>query len=231
MQVEEVKPMKPASDAVFEIVTNHPILHFGMVFRLLNLSHVAKFIHTAVEAQTRREVTHAAVLMALSRMQSKVGEKKALDELELDKINIKSGICYFMVPKTKTTQLEIAKLTVKVLEKNGFITVSQALNEVSVCLDGSFFELAKKTLSVEPREVDFDLAALELTFAEPKCGDPGTMYQILEQVALHNINLVSVGTASCELSMFMTEEDASTAYNALYQRFIKKAGKKARSKG
>ena len=220
--------MKAASDVVSEIVSKNPILNFGMIHKLLNLSHVEKFIHSAVEAKTRRKVTPSAILMALSRLQSKLDKVTPLDPVRLDRINIRSGLCYFVVPKTKESKLEINRLEAKVLRRDGFISTTQALSEIAVCIDDELLGLARETSSQKLRDVDRDLAALELTFKEPKCGDPGTIYQLLEQITMHNINLVNVSTASCELTIYMTEEDASLAYNALYQRFVKQAPKKDR---
>ncbi len=193
-----------------------------MMHKLLNLSHVARFIHSAVEAQVRRKVQHNAIVMALSRLQNKLVALTSEDELELERINIQSGLAYFMVPKNQQTRLEVNSLAAKVIRKDGFINTTNALGEISVCVEEAYLDLAKKSLSVKLEELDHDIAALELTFKEAKCGDPGTAYQVLEQVALHRLNIVNISTASCQLSIYMTEEDASLAYNALYQRFIKK---------
>ena len=213
--------MKRISDVVFEIITNHPMLNFGMHHRLLNLSQVARFIHSAVEAQTEKNVRESAILMSLSRLQSKLIEDRPASKLMLDKINIHSGLSFFAVPKTQSAQKELTQLIARIHERGGFITTTQGLNEITTFLDSKQTDLVEETLSEAPTSVNSDIASLEITFLEPVLDIPGTVYQLLEQVALHNINLIGLNTNSSEINMYLKEKDVSTAYNAVYRRFSK----------
>jgi hypothetical protein len=88
-------------------------------------------------------------------------------------------------------------------------------------LDSKQTDLVEETLSEAPTNVNSDIASLEITFLEPVLDIPGTVYQLLEQVALHNINLIGLNTNSSEINMYLKEKDVSTAYNAVYRRFSK----------
>ncbi|HEY7817166.1 MAG TPA: hypothetical protein VIG29_03030, partial [Vicinamibacteria bacterium] len=63
--------MKKIADAIEEVIEGNPALAFGIHHRLMNLTQLARFLRPSVEAQTRKEVSDAAVLMSLSRLQRK----------------------------------------------------------------------------------------------------------------------------------------------------------------
>ena len=85
------------SEAVEEIIETHPALRFGFYHGLMNLTKVARFLRPSIEARTKKEVTDAAVLMNLSRLQKKLARlpqsQSRRDKLVLDKVNIQSGLC------------------------------------------------------------------------------------------------------------------------------------------
>ncbi|MDJ0763946.1 MAG: hypothetical protein QNJ97_13275 [Myxococcota bacterium] len=216
--------MKRISDAVLEIVTNHPMLNFGMHHRLLNLSQVARFIRSAVEAQTQKEVRDSAVLMSLSRLQSKLLSENPSVNLNLDKIAIHSGLTCFTLPKTQVMQGELSKLVGEIHAKGGFVTITEGLNEIMTFLDSENFHLIDQLLSEKPRHVYPDIASVAITFCEDAMAISGTIYQITQQVAFHNIKLIGLTTTQQEINIYLQDKDIRLAFDAIYRRFSKQDG-------
>ena len=216
--------MKRISDAVLEIITGHPVLNFGIHHRLLNLSQVARFIHSAVEIQTQKEVRDSAVLMSLSRLQSKLADCEPLPNLNLDKIAIHSGLKCFTVHKSRSTQEELSKLVSEIHSKDGFITLSEGLSETMVFLDNEHYELAKKIITETPKYILSDAASLAMTFYQDAMAASSIIYQITQQVAFHNIKIIGLTTAQQEIHIYLHEKDVRLAFDAVYRSFSKNAG-------
>lgn len=214
-------PMKRISDAVLEIVTGHPVLNFGIHHRLLNLSQVARFVHSAVEIQTQKDVRDSAVLMSLSRLQSKLADSEPIPNLNLDKIAIHSGLKCITVHKNRVTQEELSNLVGEVHSKGGFITLSEGLTETMVFLDSEHYGMARKILSEEPKFVLSDTASLTMTFYQDAMTSSSVIYQITQQLAFHNIKIIGLTTAQQEIHIYLNEKDVRLAFDAVYRSFHK----------
>ncbi len=218
--------MKRISDAVLEIIMGHPVLNFGIHHRLLNLSQVARFIHSAVEIQTQKDVRDSAVLMSLSRLQSKLADCEPLPHLNLDKIAIHSGLKCITVHKNPTTQGELSALVGEVHSKGGFITISEGLTETMVFLDSEHYETAKEIITDEPKFVLSDTASLTMTFCQDAMTSSSVIYQITQQLAFHNIKIIGLTTAQQEIHIYLAEKDVRLAFDAVYRSFTKPGGEK-----
>ena len=143
------------SEAVQEIVETHAALRFGFYHDLMNLTKVARFLRPSIEARTKKEVTDAAVLMNLSRLQKKLARlpqsQSRRDKLVLDKVSIQSGLCAATVAKSPTSHRELNRVFNRVQSRNGFITVTEGMREVTVIVEAENLRLVTSALSSPPR--------------------------------------------------------------------------------
>lgn len=213
--------MKKISESIEEIVEGHPALSFGMHHRLLNLTQVARFLRPGVEAQTHKEVTEAAILMSLSRLQKKWTRKRPqkADLLVLDKVSIVSGLCSVTLAKTQTIHRELNRVFTAVQEQNGFITLTEGLRETTVIIEAENFNLLRKALSARPKIVHRNVASVGMTFSERYLNVKGVLHQLLEQVALQNVNVLEVASTATEFYIYVEEKDVEVAFASIFHRF------------
>ncbi|MHC4942154.1 MAG: hypothetical protein ACYTG7_03970 [Planctomycetota bacterium] len=217
--------MLKVSDAVQEIITGNPILRFGFHYRLLNLSQVARFIQPLVEARTKKEVRVTAIHMNLSRLQSRMERRplKGMPEFFLDKINIHSGLCSLTLLKTPLSHKELNKIFTWVQDRNGFITITEGVSEITVIVETENLERIRKMLSEKPRNVHMNIASVGVKFSEKYLAVPGVLHQLLQQVALQNINVIEVASTATEFNIYLHENDVQLAFDSIFARFSKKS--------
>jgi aspartokinase len=213
--------MMKISDALETIVEGNPALAFGLHHRLLNLTKLARFLRPSVEAQTRKGVSDSAVLMSLSRLQRKWSRSRPqkTDALVLDKVSIVSGLCSVTLAKTHTTHRELNRVFAAVQERNGFITITEGLREITVIVEEENFERLRKSLSSRPKIVHRSVASVGMTFSERYLSVKGVLHQLLEQIALQNINVLEVASTATEFYIYVEEKDVEVAFAAIFHRF------------
>ncbi len=74
-----------------------------------------------------------------------------------------------------------------------------------------------------PRRVYRNLAGLGVKFQEAYLETPGLLYQLLQQLALQNINVVEVASTTTEFNIYLDDRDVQLAFESLYNRFIREA--------
>jgi aspartokinase len=213
--------MRKISEAVETIVAGYPALAFGLHHRLLNLTKLARFLRSGIEAQTRKEVSESAVLMSLSRLQRRWGRSRPqkTDSLVLDKVSIVSGLCSVTLAKTQTTHRELNRVFTAVQEQNGFITITEGLREITVIVEEENFARLRKALSSRPKIVHRNVASVGMTFSERYLSVKGVLHQLLEQIALQNINVLEVASTATEFYIYVEEKDVEVAFAAILHRF------------
>ncbi len=213
--------MRKISEAVETIVEGHPALSFGIHHRLLNLTKLARFLRASVEAQTRKEVSESAVLMSLSRLQRRWTRSRPqkTDSLVLDKVSIVSGLCSVTLAKTQTTHRELNRVFTAVQEQNGFITITEGLRETTVIVEEENFARLRKALSSRPKIIHHQVASVGMTFSERYLSVKGVLHQLLEQIALQNINVLEVASTATEFYIYVEEKDVEIAFASIFHRF------------
>ncbi|MDQ7040844.1 MAG: hypothetical protein Q9M35_07875 [Rhodothermus sp.] len=217
--------MRRISEAVQALVEANPILQFGLHHRLLNLSQVARFICPLVAARVRKPVRPSAVLMSLSRLQRRWEAQQPAPQRQfrVDRINVQGGLCALTLPKQVTTLRELVELFSWVQQEGGYLTLTEGVNEVTVILEQRHLARAGEMLSVVPRRVYRNLAGLGVKFQEAYLETPGLLYQLLQQLALQNINIVEVASTTTEFNIYLDDRDVELAFESLYNRFIREA--------
>ncbi len=213
--------MRKISDALESVIEGNPALAFGLHHRLLNLTKVARFLRPSVEAQTGKDVSDSAVLMSLSRLQRKWSRSRPqkTDALVLDKVSIVSGLCSVTLAKTQTTHRELNRVFSAVQERNGFITITEGLREITVIVEEENFGRLRRALSSRPKIVHRSVASVGMTFSERYLSVKGVLHQLLEQIALQNINVLEVASTATEFYIYVEERDVEVAFASIFRRF------------
>ena len=215
--------MRKISDALTHIIQNNQFLQFGLHHRLLNLSQVSRFIRPVVEARTQKPVQPAAITMALSRLQSSPDAAKVHDKkFALDNINIQTNLAVLTVGKDARTQRLVSALHARVKRHQGYITITEGLNEVTVILDADSLPAADDLTSHHVLFRKLDVAALTVRFSERYLKTPGFLFAIFQSLAFQGINIVEVASTTTELIVYLDHGDLELAFETLLHQFRKR---------
>lgn len=212
--------MKKVSDAVSSIIEENQFLRSGMQSRLLNLSQVARYIAPAVEAKLNKSVTPSAILMSLSRVQSKyptAGTELGM-QIPIDNLVIHSNLCILSYAKKNKVRAEIQKFYNKIQHVEGYITLTEGMSEVSIIFDKEKYKLAREIISERPSLKNEDVAALGVKFKKDDIKTKGLYFSILQEIFIQGISLVETASAATELILFLEEKDLNLAFQTLYKR-------------
>ena len=211
--------MLKISDAIREIIDGNPLFQMGLGHRLLNLSQVAKHIHPLVEARTKKSVRVSAILMNLSRLQRQHEKSTPPGDFKIDNIIIHSDLVVLTFPKTKEVHSNLSSLYGEVLRKNGFITITEGVNEITSIIERKHMDLLKEELSKQAIRRHDNVSSLGVKFDEHYLDTPGFLYLVFQQLFLQNINIVEVLSTATELIVYLDKNDVRLAFDTLYNRF------------
>ena len=81
-------------------------------------------------------------------------------------MNIQSGLCAATVVKSPTSHRELNRVFNRIQSRNGFITVTEGMREVTVIVEADNLRLVTSALSSPPRILHENLAAVGVAFDE-----------------------------------------------------------------
>lgn len=208
------------SDAVREIVDSDPAIRTGLAQRLMNLSQVARHIHSAVEARAQKPVRTSAIAMALSRLQAELPEPDAGPPLRLaDRVTVQRGLAILTFPNTPRCREGIARLQERMRGGHRYLTVTEGIREITLIVEEHGLDTVRETVSERPTREARDVASLSVSLTEENLATPGVLYRLLQPLALQGINLAEVTSTTREFHVYLAEEDVMLALDALYGAF------------
>jgi aspartokinase len=210
--------MLKVSVAVEELIAVNPLFQVGLQDRMLNLSQLAAHLCPLVSARTKKEVSVSAVHMTLSRLQNKLSKKKLLraEKLELQHISVNSHLCVLTFSKNKETHTQLNSLYNKMLGLNGYMTITEGMNEITIILNQEHFELASRTITQKPARKHMDVAAVAVKFHEQYLRVPGFLYRLIQLLAFQGINIIELASTATEIVFYIDSNDARLAFDTFF---------------
>jgi len=211
------------SDALKDLIEENATLHFGFHHRLLNLSQTARFLRAAVEARVKKPVTDTALLMNLSRLQRQLAPRPdPPPAFSLDGISARSGLCALSLTKSPRTHRELNKIFAEVQKREGFITLTEGVAEITAIMDEDSLATVRAMLSDKPRLAQRGLGSVTVKFHPRYITVKGLLYLLLQQAALQNINVVEVASTATEFTIYVAEADVQLTFDSIYRRFARR---------
>ncbi len=211
--------MKKISDALRENIQGNPFLEFGLHHGLFNLTQLAHYLRPYIESRTSKQLTPAALTMALSRWQRATPSTVFRQtDYVVDKLTIHSRLQTATYPKMPDIHKYLNRLYERVHGEGGYCSLSQGQHEVTVIVDREYRLPSRK--SVRPVFYHDNIAAIGVQFAPRYAEIPGMLYMILQRVALLNINLIEITSTFSEIHLFIDETDMQTVFDLLFQTFL-----------
>lgn len=211
------------SDALEDLVQSNPFLMHGLHHKLLNLSQVARFVQPLIAARINKEVQTSALLMSLSRLQTRFASSNKAKAIafHVDNITVQSDLAIMTVEKSRESHRKVGSIYTRIQNAGGYITITEGLSEITIILDRDFLPIAQEALD----KIAFkssSVAALSVKFSEKYLRTPGFFFAIFESLAFQGINIVELASTTTELIFYLAPEDVQLAFDTLYNKFRKK---------
>ncbi|NOS67856.1 MAG: hypothetical protein HOO67_05855 [Candidatus Peribacteraceae bacterium] len=212
--------MLSLSSILPQIVLGDPILQYGLQHRLFNLSQLARHIQPHVEVRAKKEVSVSAILMALSRYQKQLKKiAPKAEQFKISKLTVHTGLGVFSFEKSKHVLETANALHKSILDKGGYLTISESISEVTVIVDRAFEPTIRKHLGRRIKYENMKISALAIHFSPAYLPVPGLLCLILQQIMLQGINLEEVASTYTEFVLYIGEADTQLAFDTLYRLF------------
>jgi hypothetical protein len=201
--------MISVAQASEKIISRSRYLTEAMSKDFLNLSSLARYILPEVKAITQKEVSEAAVLMALTRLSKKIKPPIHIPSRFPSKpeIIMRSPLYGYI-----TNSIEGDKI-IKTLQKssNIFYRVSQTSERYLIIGD----------LEVKKHFINecFILAGITIQLPQEVIDSPGAFYFFLKSLAWEQINIFELFTQRNEFTIFVYENDAEKVYSVIRSLF------------
>ncbi len=203
-----------------QIVLGDPLLQYGLQYRLFNLTQLARHIRPHVEVRSKKKVSDSAILMALSRYQKRLRKiAPTAKQFKISKLTVHTGLVVFSFEKSRQV-LETANALHKlVLDKGGYLTISEGISEVTVIVDRAFEPAIRKHLGRRIIYENTKISALAVHFSPKYLPVPGLLCVLLQQIMLQGINLQEVASTYTEFVLYIDEANTQLAFDTLYRLF------------
>ena len=212
--------MHSISSILPELVLSDPILQYGLQHRLFNLSQLARHIRPQVEVRAKKNVSESAILMALSRYQKhmrKISPKA--EQFKITKLTVHTGLAIFSFDKTKEVLRAVNALHKFVLDRGGYLTISEGTFEITVIVESDFAPIVRKYLGRKIKYERAHVSAVVIHFPPKYVAVPGLLCIILQQVMLQGINVLEVASTYTEFVLYLDEANTQLAFDTLYRLF------------
>ncbi len=212
--------MLSLSSILPQIVQGDPMLQYGLQYRLFNLTQLARHIRKHVEVRAKKDVSESAILMALSRYQKQLKKiSPTPGQFKIEKLTVHTGLGVYSFEKTRQVLQTANSLHKLVLEKGGYLTISESGSEVTVIVDRAFEPIIRKHLGRRTKYENAHISALAIHFSPKYLPVPGLLCIILQQIMLQGINLQEVASTYTEFVLYIDEANTRLAFDTLYRLF------------
>jgi hypothetical protein len=208
------------SDAVREIVDHDPVIRTGLSRRLMNLTQVARRLHSAVEARAQKPVNVSAIAMALSRLQAELPDPEAGPPLPIaDRITVQRGLAILTFPNTPRSRDGLIAFHERMRGSGRYLTITEGIREITLIVEERALGGIRETIGAPPSREVRNVTSLSVALTDEHLRTPGVLYRLLQPLALQGINLAEVTSTTREFHVYLGDADVMLALDALYGAF------------
>lgn len=215
------------STAVETVISRSRYLSEAISKGIINFSALSRYIKPEIEELTHKNVSEAALIMALNRLSKNIKPKyKSYD--------------IFTSPPDMMVRSNLAEITVlnsdSLIEKyphllklssnqvKYFLTLTEGVYETTIILSKDLKEDIKRILQDEKIVAEYDnLSSITVRLPQASIKTPGIFYFFLKSLAWEGINIIEIVSAHLELTIILEEKDVNKAFSILQSLFVKSA--------
>ncbi len=207
-----------------EVIKANPTIQVGLSNKLFNLSQLARFLLPTIQAKSDRDISQAALLMALSRYQRSINSSD-LSESQITysfkNIQVTSNLSIFSYAYTPDRRREVITLAKEIEAKGRPLSFTHGLGQITLFVQNDDVSRVRARLNGKPLQVNTNIALVGALFSEDECKKPGFFHAVFQQLYLQKINVIEVASTMTELLIYIDETDLRLAFDTLYNRFIR----------
>ena len=202
-----------------QIILRTPFLEEGLSQGIINLSALSRKIRPQIEKKLLKPVSESAILMALKRLLPDIMSKSENMDINLKAgdITVRSGLTEFTYSKSGTL-IENKMRLLDQIKSSGdfFVTITQGVHETTMIVNSSLKKRLEEIFRGETliKKID-DLAAITIRLTGDMVYLPGVHYNILKQLAWHNINVIEVVSTYTEFNIILQKKEVDTSFSIL----------------
>ncbi len=212
--------MITVASAVQAIVKSSPLLEEGMSRGLLNISAVARDIAPKVANYAKKDVSEAATVMALKRLEASLPHHLTKEPLSVPTpdLIIRSSLVELTYRNSAAlTRQQQALLSLISNHSEHFLTITTGVFETTIIassgLEDAIVELLNGSQLID---ISRQLSSITVRLTPEMVTSTGSIARILRQLAWENINLVEVVSTRQELTVIVQAKDADKAFTVLH---------------
>ena len=205
---------------VEQVVIESAFLTEGMMRGLINLSELARHLRPQLERDLWKPVGQAAVVMALTRLATRLQQNDQAEVKVLPKIGeliTRSELTEFTYTNSDTSY-ECQRNLLEMAERHPgvYVTVTQGVREVLVISGRSMASSVESCFASEQLLLKKNnISALTLRLTPDSKHTPGIFHSILKQLAWRKINLVNMICTYTELTILLEQSEMALAFSVL----------------
>ncbi len=217
-----------ASYAVKRIVGERPLLQEGLRQGIISYAALAERLKPAVEQQTGKEASDAAIIMALRRHSEglKSSDVREIRFAQHTELILKTNLVYFSAKRSPQLFRKLEALyrsfnrdtddTFNVI--NGNHEISIITNEKN---EGKVADaLGSEHLTTKER----NLVSISMNLEKDFAYTPGVLFAVTRKLYWDNINIFEVVTTATELTLIFQKKDSMRAYASIEELVEEKSG-------
>jgi len=213
--------MVTISESVSDIVRRKPFLEEALASGLINLSSLAREIHSGVHQRLDKDVKHGAIVMALKRLKPTINFQinlriKKVVELMGD-ITVRSNLADYTYRNSNSlTACQTQLLDLISTRKEIFYAFSQGIYETTLVLSDIIGEEIDRLFKDEFLTYKFsNLSSITIKLPEENAQVFGVYYHILKKLAYEGINILEIISTTHEFTVIVNDEDVDAAFSVL----------------
>lgn len=212
--------MRTISEALERIIAQTPFLEEGLSLGIINLSALARSLRLRVEKGLVKDVSDAALVMALKRLADKLKKKRSRPgEMAhyVSDITVRSNLSEYTFRNSETILPRQIKLLQEIKGRNDrFITFSSGASETTAIVSSDFEEAMGRIFKGEKLVCRYGgLSAIILRLTPQTVSAPGIYYLILKLLAWEDINLIEVVSTYTEFVILIEDANIDRAFAVL----------------
>jgi len=212
---------------VEKYVRENNVLRFCLEKDIISFHRLAKYLRQPIEKELNKEVSQAALVMALSRIRDKLIVKnsnfQSSPSLKNIEISLRSDIICIDLAKTSTTFKAILEIQRRcAADPADVLSITQSTNEISIIAQAKYFKTISNILKNEKKlNIQTNLSLVILKFGKEILYQPGFFDRVISELAWENINIYQLVSTLRELLIVVSENDSAKAYSTLFRKLKK----------
>ena len=213
--------MKTISSAVNEYIKSKPYLSSALADGIINLTSLARNIHTDIESTMNKSVNQGAIIMALKRVSDDASfmlTKKIIRILKnLGDITVRSSLVDYGFLLSDSLLLTQANLLKEIeYKKDVFYTSSRGVAESNIVVSQNIVPLVDELFKNEICHTKLEnLSSITIKLPSDNVKIPGIYYFIFQRLSWEGVNITEVISTSNEFTILVDEDEVDIAFRVI----------------